>query len=95
LRYSGNVGTGFDERLLDELETRMEKLTADKSPFDEKIPFEITTTWIRPELVAEVKYAERTRDGILRAPVFLRLREDRPATEVRPQKASRQVTKRR
>jgi bifunctional non-homologous end joining protein LigD len=85
LHYSGNVGTGFDDRLLDELKTRMARLLIDKSPFAEKIPFETTTTWLKPELVAEVKYVERTRDGILRQPVFLRLREDKPAGEVRNQ----------
>ena len=39
-------------------------------------------TWVRPELVAEVKFAQWTRDGHLRAPVFLRLREDKPAADV-------------
>jgi bifunctional non-homologous end joining protein LigD len=84
--YSGNAGTGFDERLLDELKARMDKLVTGKSPFTEKIPFEATTTWLKPKLVAEVKFAERTREGSLRAPVFLRLREDKPVKEVRPQK---------
>ena len=36
--------------------------------------------WVKPELVAQVKYAERTDDGLLRAPVFLRLRDDKPPT---------------
>lgn len=86
LVYAGNVGTGFDERLLEELGTRMAKLVTEKSPFGSKIPFESKTTWLKPELVAEIKYAERTRDGILRQPVFLRIREDKPAKEVKPQK---------
>jgi bifunctional non-homologous end joining protein LigD len=89
LVYTGNVGTGFDERLLDDLKNRMEKLVTTKSSFWIKIPFEGTTTWLKPELVAEVKYAERTRDGILRQPVFLRLRFDKPAREVTPQKTIR------
>lgn len=86
LVYAGNVGTGFDERLLNDLKIRMRKLVTNKSPFGTKIPGETTTTWLKPELVAEVKYAERTRDGILRQPVFLRLREDKPVKEVHPQK---------
>jgi len=86
LIYSGNVGTGFDDRRLDDLKNRMEKLVISKSPLGNKIPFETSTTWVKPELVAEVKYAERTRDGILRQPVFLRLRDDKPAKEVKPQK---------
>ncbi|PPD57745.1 non-homologous end-joining DNA ligase [Dehalogenimonas etheniformans] len=85
LIYAGNVGTGFDERLLDDLKSKMKKLVTDKSPFLSEIPFEAKTTWLKPELVAEIKYAERTRDGILRQPVFLRLRTDKPAGEVRPQ----------
>ena len=86
LIYSGNVGTGFDESLLNDLKKRMGKLVMNKSPFGAKIPVESTTSWLKPELVAEVKYEERTRDGILRQPVFLRLREDKPAKEVHPQK---------
>ena len=86
LIYSGNVGTGFDESLLDDLKKRMGKLVMDKTPLGAKIPVQPATTWLKPELVAEVKYEERTRDGILRQPVFLRLREDKPAKEVHPQK---------
>ena len=84
--YSGNVGTGFDESLLNDLKGRMGKLVVSISPFGAKIPSEAATTWLKPYLVAEVKYAERTRDGILRQPVFLRLRNDKPAKEVKPQK---------
>ncbi|APV44031.1 ATP-dependent DNA ligase LigD [Dehalogenimonas formicexedens] len=89
LAHAGNVGTGFDERLLEDLKAKMDKLTTGKSPFDARIPFENKTTWLKPELVAEVKYAERTRDGILRHPVFLRLRDDKPATDVKAQKILR------
>jgi bifunctional non-homologous end joining protein LigD len=85
LTYAGNVGTGFDERLLEDLKNRMGKLVIDKSAFGERVPVESATTWIKPELIAEIKYAERTRDGILRQPVFLRLRGDKSAKEVKPQ----------
>jgi len=89
LQYVSNVGTGFNDVLLQDLKTRMDKLKTEKSPFDYKIPFESQITWLRPKLVAEVKFAERTRDGGLRAPVFLRLREDKPAKEVKPQKVNK------
>jgi bifunctional non-homologous end joining protein LigD len=82
LRHAGNVGTGFNDKSLTEMKHKMEKLKTTKSPFTEKIPLESTITWLKPELVAEVKFAERTREGNLRVPVFLRLRDDKNATEV-------------
>ncbi len=86
LRYISNVGTGFNDALLKDLKTRMDKLKTDKSPFEIGLPLESQITWIKPKMVAEVKFAERTNVGGLRAPVFLRLREDKPAKEVKPQK---------
>jgi bifunctional non-homologous end joining protein LigD len=86
LQYTSNVGTGFTDALIRELKSKMDKLKTDKSPFDLKFPLESQVTWLKPKLVAEVKFAERTRDGGLRAPVFLRLREDKQAKEVKPQK---------
>jgi bifunctional non-homologous end joining protein LigD len=83
LEYSGNVGTGFDDNLIKAVKLRLDGLVADQSPFDEKIPLQSRITWTKPVLVAEVKFAERTRDGSLRAPVFLRFRDDKPAPEVR------------
>ncbi len=76
LQYAGRVGSGFDERLLNDLKQRFEKLKTDKPPFTEKPPLERPTTWLKPKLVAEIQFAEWTPDGHLRAPVFLRLRED-------------------
>jgi bifunctional non-homologous end joining protein LigD len=84
LTYVGHVGSGFDDRTLVDLRKRLEAMRADGRPFSEEPPLKTPTTWVRPELVAEVKFAQWTEDGHLRAPVFLRLREDKPATEVRP-----------
>jgi bifunctional non-homologous end joining protein LigD len=81
LRYAGHVGTGFDELTLDALLQRLQKLQTDRSPFAGEVSGRTEATWVRPELVAEVKFAERTGDGRLRAPVFMRLREDKPAKE--------------
>jgi bifunctional non-homologous end joining protein LigD len=81
LIFSGHVGTGFDEALLADLKTRLDKLKTQKSPFQEKVPVNNQVTWVKPSLVAEVKYAEETADGLLRAPVFLRLREDKTVGE--------------
>ncbi len=83
LRYAGNVGSGFDDRLLEELLARLDKLRASRSPFTGEVNDRgREATWVKPELVAEVKFAQWTDDGRLRAPVFLRLREDKPKEEV-------------
>jgi bifunctional non-homologous end joining protein LigD len=58
------------------------KLTVSKSPFSAKVKDEAATTWIRPSLVAEVKFAEWTSKGELRQPVFLGLRSDKRAKDV-------------
>lgn len=75
LRYVGHVGSGFDERTLTELRRRLDGLKTDKPTLTGDIPRQ-EVSWVRPELVAEVKYAQRTEEGRLRAPVFLGLRTD-------------------
>jgi len=76
LRHAGQVGTGFDNQTIEQLYRRMEPLVTERSPFtpEPKIPGDVV--WIRPELVAKVKYLQWTKDRILRAPVYLGLRED-------------------
>lgn len=77
LVYAGHTGGGFDERTLAALYQRMEPLIIKDPPFAGPVPkTNEKPTWVRPELVAEVKFAEWTRDGVMRAPVFLGLRED-------------------
>jgi bifunctional non-homologous end joining protein LigD len=85
LRFAGRVGTGFTEAELDRLRDRLQPLVRDTSPFDVvpktiKIPRE--AVWVEPELVAEVEFVEWTREGVLRAPSYKGLREDKPATLV-------------
>jgi bifunctional non-homologous end joining protein LigD len=82
LSFSGGVGTGFDDDLLVSIRQKLDKIKSPKSPFHEIPVLPSEVTWVKPELVAEVKFAERTREGLLRAPVFLRLREDKSPTEV-------------
>ena len=81
--YSGNAGTGFDETLLNDLRIKLENLTTKEAPSSLQVPVPASITWVKPELIAEIKFAERTRGELLRAPVFLRLREDKEAPEVR------------
>jgi bifunctional non-homologous end joining protein LigD len=82
LRYAGKVGTGFDQATLGELGAQLRKLEQDESPFAPFKPIPPGTHWVRPELVAQVAFSEWTRDGRLRQPRFLGLREDKPAGDV-------------
>jgi bifunctional non-homologous end joining protein LigD len=81
--YRGNVGTGFDDRLLRELHQQLQGLGCAKAPVEI-----VSATrsrgvhWVRPELVAEVQFAEWTADGHLRHPVFLGIREDKVPKEI-------------
>ena len=84
LQPAGNVGTGFDADLLQSLVKQLDRITVKKSPFRVEVEGLDTVTWVRPELVAEIKFAEWTKDGRLRAPVFLRLRDDKPLADVHP-----------
>jgi bifunctional non-homologous end joining protein LigD len=81
-RYIGHVGTGFSHKTLEELHGKLAKLNAAKSPFPAKVKDEGVTTWVKPSLVAEVKFAEWTSKGELRQPVYLGLRSDKQAMDV-------------
>jgi bifunctional non-homologous end joining protein LigD len=84
LRYAGKVGTGFDRATLADVAARMRPLRRDDSPFAEAdVPVRVRgASWVEPELVAQIGFSEWTRDGRLRHPRFLGLREDKPAREV-------------
>ena len=82
LRYAGKVGTGFTARTLDDLARRFRPLVRATPPFVDP-PRERGVTWLAPRLVAQIGFMERTGDGRLRHPVFLGLREDKAADEVR------------
>ncbi|HEX5649176.1 MAG TPA: DNA ligase D [Steroidobacteraceae bacterium] len=76
LHYVGHVGSGLDDEVLRNLRERLAGLARKQSPFAGKPPLHRPTRWLEPELVAEVNFAGWTPDGYLRAPVFLRLRDD-------------------
>ena len=86
LVYVGNVGTGFTDRVIDDLLARLRPLEQKESPFAvaPKLPKvrKADVVWVRPELVCEVEFVEWTHDGRLRAPSFQGLREDKSAREV-------------
>jgi bifunctional non-homologous end joining protein LigD len=84
LRFAGKVGTGFTERMARDLRKRLDALEVDRPPFSEK-PTGLRlkdARWVRPELVAEVKFTEWTPDGKLRHPSFQGLRDDKAPGEV-------------
>jgi bifunctional non-homologous end joining protein LigD len=95
LRYAGKVGTGFNEALLGSLYGKFTALRKDICPFSD-LPLLRSPrfgsgmglsemgkiTWIEPTLVAQIKFAEWTDDGLLRQPVFLGLRRDKRARDV-------------
>ena len=77
LRYAGRVGTGYDNAMLGKLYSQLVELEAEHSPFAwDKELSGAENCWVRPELVAQVKFANWTDDGRLRAPVFRGLRLD-------------------
>jgi bifunctional non-homologous end joining protein LigD len=76
LVYAGNVGTGFDDKLLRSLHAKLAALETAKDPFHER-PRDVKGHWVRPKLVAEVAFTEWTGDGRIRHPVFHGLRTDK------------------
>jgi bifunctional non-homologous end joining protein LigD len=76
LRWVGNVGTGFDQKLLASLYATLKPLIVEECPFPERPKSDKGITWVKPELVCQVKFAQWTPDRRLRAPVFLGLRND-------------------
>lgn len=85
LEFVGLVGTGFTDQALAALGKRLDALASDRSPFGGRVPpsIEREAHWVRPELVGEVVYVERTRDGMLRAPSWRGLRPDKAPGDVR------------
>jgi bifunctional non-homologous end joining protein LigD len=85
LTHVGNAGTGFNQARLREIWTLLQKRTTNRSPFDGPVDAR-HTHWVKPQLVAEIKYTEWTHEtaegGVkLRAPVFIALRSDKDAKE--------------
>lgn len=81
LQYAGRVGSGFDEAALATLEARLSSRTRDGPACQGAVPAGRGHRWVEPELVVEVRFKDWTRDGLLRQPVFLRLRDDKRPSE--------------
>src|SRR3984957_15643439 len=82
LRYAGKVGTGYTAARLRDLGARLRSLETSGPSFVDARPIPRGTHWTRPELVAQIGFAEWTNDGRLRQPRFLGLRDDKRPAEV-------------
>jgi bifunctional non-homologous end joining protein LigD len=84
LHFAGRVGTGFTEKELTKLKNMLKPLETDESPFNTGLPTQDAkgVTFVKPELVGEVRYSERTSDGRLRQPSWRGLRPDKKPEEV-------------
>jgi bifunctional non-homologous end joining protein LigD len=93
LQYVGKVGTGFSDKTQKEIMALFKPLITDKNPFNflpdvnkpsrfRPNPPKAKATWLKPELVCEVAFAEVTSDGVFRHPSFQGMREDKKASEV-------------
>ncbi|MBP1698332.1 MAG: dependent ligase [Deltaproteobacteria bacterium] len=82
LIYIGHLGGGFTANNLRDIRERLDPLIQEECPFTLKPETNTPVTWVKPELVCEVALSDWTGDGVMRQPVFLRLREDKTAREV-------------
>jgi bifunctional non-homologous end joining protein LigD len=82
LAYAGKVGTGFDTATLRSLHEQLSRIERDTPPVSRGLAREPGARWVRPKLVAQVAFSEWTRDGKLRHPRYLGLRNDKSANEV-------------
>jgi len=98
LAHVGQVGSGFDQKLLDEIWKTLEKIETKKNPFFGEVEALRKVSWVKPNLVAEIEYTEwtgGTSEGSgpkLRAPVFLGLRDDKDPKDCRLDESVKQST---
>jgi DNA ligase D-like protein (predicted ligase)/DNA ligase D-like protein (predicted polymerase)/DNA ligase D-like protein (predicted 3'-phosphoesterase) len=76
LKYLGKVGGGFDDNSLKAVSAELQKLKTIKRPIKEKPLDDARSVWVEPKLICEVQFASLTKDGMVREPVFVRLRPD-------------------
>ncbi|MBA2331124.1 MAG: DNA ligase D [Flavisolibacter sp.] len=82
LIYVGHTGSGFNQKSLQEIYDKLEPLITPKSPFDNTPKGNMPVTWVKPQLVCEIKFTEWTKDNIARHPIFMGIREDKKAKDV-------------
>lgn len=82
LRYAGRVGTGFNQARISAIHEQLQELAVDDQPVPGKIPEARNVTWVKPQLVCEVEFGEWTQSGVVRQPVFIALRSDKPSGQI-------------
>jgi bifunctional non-homologous end joining protein LigD len=82
LIFIGHTGGGFSAAMLKEIREKLNPLIRKKCPFKAEPKTNTPVTWVKPELVCEVIFQGWTAEGIMRQPVFLRMREDKTARDV-------------
>lgn len=87
LKYVGKAGTGFSQKSLKEIKNNLKEIEQGSTPFELKSPRGKGIHWVEPLKICEVSFANWTDEGILRAPVFQGLREDKKAEEIYKEKA--------
>jgi DNA ligase D len=85
LEYIGHTGTGFTQKSIKEMHELLKPLITDTNPFPGKVRVNAPVTWVKPQLVCNLKYTEKTAEGSRRHPVFMGLRVDKAAKEVKPE----------
>lgn len=82
--YAGRVGTGFSEEDQKKILAKLAPLERKVNPFKNSLPLNrnIDITWLKPEQVCNIYFTEQTSEGLFRHPVFIALRDDKPAREV-------------
>ena len=79
--FVGHSGSGFDDESIDLIYSKLQKIKTDTMPI-ENLPYKNRNTlWVKPVFVAEIKFTGWTKDGIMRAPIFLRFRDDKSPEE--------------
>lgn len=85
LKYSGKVGSGYTDAILKDLRKKLDKIERKTCPFS-TTPNEKNVHWVKPELIAQIKFSELTETGSMRHPVYLGLREDKKTGDVKIEK---------
>jgi bifunctional non-homologous end joining protein LigD len=93
LTYCGHTGTGFNQKSLKAVYEMLQPFVIRNSPFEDVPATNAPVTWVKPQVVCEIKYSEVTQKGIFRHPVFVGIREDKEAGEIQTKTKSMKTKK--
>ncbi|HEY1112224.1 MAG TPA: DNA ligase D [Chitinophagaceae bacterium] len=92
LVYVGHTGSGFNRKSLEAIWNKLKPLEVEQCPFKKCPKSNMPATWVKPKLVCEIKFTEWTKDWIARHPIFMGLRTDKKARDVRIEKTKNSAT---